>query len=307
MLANLHYVKELGYRSRELLEAGSTREFGLLMHEHWEHKKRRSGGMSNPRIDEWYELGLANGAVGGKLVGAGGGGFLLFYADDRNASAPRHEQGRAGGSTLRFRFRRHEGTVLVTLPVAILAGGLATRLHPVTETLPKALVPVAGEPFAFHQLRLLARRVSRRAVFLVGYLGERIVEAVGDGRRFGVEVDYVFRTGRSFSVPAAPSPPPCPVGDAFFVLYGDSYLECDYLAAEKTFLSCRKPALMTSLPQRRTVGHQQCRYSTRPHPALQQGRAHATDAPHRLWPRCLPQGCLRRRAARQAPGPRHDL
>ena len=53
------------------------------MHEHWEHKKRRSGGMSNPQIDEWYELGRANGAIGGKLVGAGGGGFLLFYAEDR--------------------------------------------------------------------------------------------------------------------------------------------------------------------------------------------------------------------------------
>ncbi|MDF2621826.1 MAG: galactokinase [Xanthobacteraceae bacterium] len=107
MLANLHYVKELGYRSRELLEAGSTREFGLLMHEHWEHKKRRSGGMSNPRIDEWYELGLANGAVGGKLVGAGGGGFLLFYADDRNRL--RHAMNKAGLEEVRFDFD-FEGT-----------------------------------------------------------------------------------------------------------------------------------------------------------------------------------------------------
>src|SRR5262245_17155443 len=84
MLRNLHFVKELGYRSQEALEQGNALLFGELMHEHWEHKKRRSGGMSNPRIDEWYDLGRKNGAVGGKLVGAGGGGFLLFYASDRN-------------------------------------------------------------------------------------------------------------------------------------------------------------------------------------------------------------------------------
>ena len=62
MLSNLHYVKELGYRSKEALEAGKVAQFGELMHEHWEHKKRRSGGMSNPKIDEWYELGMKNGA-----------------------------------------------------------------------------------------------------------------------------------------------------------------------------------------------------------------------------------------------------
>jgi NDP-sugar pyrophosphorylase family protein len=126
-----------------------------------------------------------------------------------------------------------------------LAGGLATRLHPVTETLPKALIPVAGEPFAFHQLRLLARKGLRRAVFLVGYLGERIVEAVGDGRRFGVEVDYVFDGPQLLGTGGAIAAALPRLGDAFFVLYGDSYLECDYLAAEKAFLSSRKPALMT--------------------------------------------------------------
>jgi D-glycero-alpha-D-manno-heptose-7-phosphate kinase len=83
MIANLDYVKELGVQSQHCLEAGHTSEFGRLMHDHWEHKKRRSGGMSNAQIDAWYELGRANGAVGGKLVGAGGGGFLMFYAEDR--------------------------------------------------------------------------------------------------------------------------------------------------------------------------------------------------------------------------------
>lgn len=110
MLRNLHYVKELGYRSKEALESGNASQFGELMHEHWEHKKRRSGGMSNPQIDEWYELGLKNGAVGGKLVGAGGGGFLMFYANDRNKL--RHAMAHAGLEEVRFGFD-FEGTKVV--------------------------------------------------------------------------------------------------------------------------------------------------------------------------------------------------
>ena len=110
MLKNLHYVKELGYRSKEALEKGDTRLFGALMHEHWEHKKRRSGGMSNPKIDEWYELGMKNGAVGGKLVGAGGGGFLMFMAEERNKL--RHAMAKAGLEEMRFRFD-FEGTKVV--------------------------------------------------------------------------------------------------------------------------------------------------------------------------------------------------
>ena len=107
MLQNLHYVKELGLRSRDALEGGNTALFGELMHEHWEHKKRRSGGMSNPQIDEWYDLGRANGAIGGKLVGAGGGGFLLFYADDHRRL--RAAMGKVGLEEVRFRFD-FEGT-----------------------------------------------------------------------------------------------------------------------------------------------------------------------------------------------------
>lgn len=110
MLANLHYVKDLGYRSKAALEAGDTRLFGELMHEHWEHKKRRSGGMSNPKIDEWYQLGMENGAIGGKLVGAGGGGFLMFMAHDRNQL--RHTMAKAGLEEVRFRFD-FEGTKVV--------------------------------------------------------------------------------------------------------------------------------------------------------------------------------------------------
>jgi D-glycero-alpha-D-manno-heptose-7-phosphate kinase len=107
MLQNLHYVKELGHRSRQALEAGDTAAFGELMHEHWEHKKRRSGGMSNPCIDEWYELGRRNGAIGGKLVGAGGGGFLLFYSE--NHRRLRQAMSTANLQEVRFRFD-FEGT-----------------------------------------------------------------------------------------------------------------------------------------------------------------------------------------------------
>lgn len=110
MLRNLDYVKDLGYRSKIALESGNPIQFGELMHEHWEHKKRRSGGMSNPQIDEWYQLGMSNGAVGGKLVGAGGGGFLMFYAADRNML--RHAMAHAGLEEVRFRFD-FEGTKVV--------------------------------------------------------------------------------------------------------------------------------------------------------------------------------------------------
>ena len=110
MLNNLHYVKDLGYRSRNALVEGKTELFGELMHEHWEHKKRRSGGMSNPQIDEWYELGMKNGAVGGKLVGAGGGGFLMYMARDRNKL--RHAMVHAGLEEVRFKFD-FEGTKVV--------------------------------------------------------------------------------------------------------------------------------------------------------------------------------------------------
>jgi D-glycero-alpha-D-manno-heptose-7-phosphate kinase len=107
MIANLHFVKELGLKSKAILESGNAAEFGALMHQHWEHKKRRSAGMSNPQIDQWYDLGMKNGAVGGKLVGAGGGGFLLFYANDRNRL--RHAMNAAGLEEVRFAFD-FEGT-----------------------------------------------------------------------------------------------------------------------------------------------------------------------------------------------------
>jgi D-glycero-alpha-D-manno-heptose-7-phosphate kinase len=107
MLQNLHDVKDLGTRSRAALEKSDTMAFGGLLHEHWERKKRRSGGLTNPQIDKWYELGRQNGAIGGKLVGAGGGGFLMFYTEDHRRL--RSAMAAAGLEEIRFRFD-FEGT-----------------------------------------------------------------------------------------------------------------------------------------------------------------------------------------------------
>jgi len=107
MLENLHFAKKLGLQSRELLEAGDLHGFAELMNVHWEHKKKRSARMSNPQIDHWYRLGRENGALGGKVVGAGAGGFLMFYAEDR-ARLRRAMRG-AGLREVRFRFD-FEGT-----------------------------------------------------------------------------------------------------------------------------------------------------------------------------------------------------
>lgn len=131
------------------------------------------------------------------------------------------------------------------LPVAILAGGLAQRLRPLTETIPKALVEVAGEPFAAHQLRLLARSGVRRVVFCLGYMGERVQEFAGDGSRFGLRIDYAFdgpvlRGTAGALAGAAPL-----LGETFLVVYGDSYLPCDYAAVERQFLESGKGGLMT--------------------------------------------------------------
>lgn len=102
MLNNLHFVKEIGYLSKDALESGNTDKFGELMHQHWEHKKKRSGGMSNQDIDTWYETALKNGAIGGKVVGAGGGGFLMFMAHD--AAKLRSAMTESGLQEVRFKF-----------------------------------------------------------------------------------------------------------------------------------------------------------------------------------------------------------
>ena len=133
------------------------------------------------------------------------------------------------------------------LPVAILAGGLATRLRPITETIPKALVMVAGEPFLFHQLRYLQAQGIAQVVICTGHLGEQIEAAVGNGDAFGLNVEIspdgpkLLGTGGALTA-AAPK-----LGPAFFALYGDSFLPCDFGAVQAAFEASGKPALMTVL------------------------------------------------------------
>ena len=110
MIENLHFVKDLGRQSQKALETGNLHEFARLLDVQWQRKKQRSGGMSNPKINEWYDLALANGALGGKLIGAGGGGFLMFYSEDK--AKLRHAMQQAGLKEVRFRFD-FEGTKLV--------------------------------------------------------------------------------------------------------------------------------------------------------------------------------------------------
>ena len=110
MVENLHFVKDLGLKSQTALEGDNLPEFARLMDVHWQRKKQRSGGMSNSKINEWYDLAMANGALGGKLIGAGGGGFLMFYSEDKVKL--RHAMTRAGLQEVRFRFD-FEGTKLV--------------------------------------------------------------------------------------------------------------------------------------------------------------------------------------------------
>jgi len=130
------------------------------------------------------------------------------------------------------------------LPVAILAGGLATRLRPLTETIPKAMVQVNGEPFAFHQLRLLQRHGIDRVVYCVGYRGEQVADAVGDGSRFGLQVRYSFDGPVLAGTAGALKIARPLLGPDFFVLYGDSFLDCDYLVVERAYRQAGKAALM---------------------------------------------------------------
>jgi NDP-sugar pyrophosphorylase family protein len=131
------------------------------------------------------------------------------------------------------------------LPVVILAGGLARRLWPLTARIPKALVDVAGEPFLAHQLRLLRSHGIAEVVICAGHLGDRIAQFAGDGSAWGLRVQYSSDGDRLLGTAGAICKALPLLGEAFFVIYGDSYLPCDYAAAQKAFQSSGKLALMT--------------------------------------------------------------
>ena len=133
------------------------------------------------------------------------------------------------------------------LPVAILAGGLAIRLHPITETIPKALVDVAGKPFVVRQLDYLRHQGVTRVVLCVGYLGEQVEAVVGDGSAYGLDVRYSWDAPKLLGTGGAIKQALPKLGQQFFVFYGDSYLPIDFRAVERAFLYSGKPALMTVL------------------------------------------------------------
>lgn len=132
-------------------------------------------------------------------------------------------------------------------PVVILAGGLATRLRPITESIPKALIEVAGQPFIFHQLSYLQSQGISKVVLCIGYLGSMIKKEVGNGERWGMSIDYspdgpnLLGTGGTLKQALTLLP------NTFFVLYGDSYLPINFMLVEKAFSLSQKPALLTVL------------------------------------------------------------
>jgi NDP-sugar pyrophosphorylase family protein len=144
---------------------------------------------------------------------------------------------------------------LSQIPVAILAGGLATRLRPITEKIPKSLIPVAGKPFLAHQLELLHARGIRHAVLCIGYLGEMIQRDFGDGSAYGVKLDYSFDGPKLLGTGGAIKRALPLLGDEFFVLYGDSYLPVQYRPIAEFFQRSGKLGLMT-------VYHNEGKYDT---------------------------------------------
>jgi N-acetyl-alpha-D-muramate 1-phosphate uridylyltransferase len=133
------------------------------------------------------------------------------------------------------------------LPVAILAGGLATRLRPLTDRVPKALLGIAGRPFIFHQLELLKRQGVDRVVLCVGHLGEQLEAAVGDGRTLGLAIRYSFDGPELLGTGGALKQALPLLGDRFFVLNGDSYLPCSFAQVQSAYEASGRPALMTVL------------------------------------------------------------
>ena len=131
------------------------------------------------------------------------------------------------------------------LPVAILAGGLATRLYPLSALLPKALMSVAGRPFIFHQLDLIKSQGIERVVLCVGHLGEQVCATVGDGRALGMSITYSFDGTPLLGTAGAIKQALPLLGEHFFVLYGDTYLPCSFGAVQSAYEATRQPALMT--------------------------------------------------------------
>lgn len=134
---------------------------------------------------------------------------------------------------------------LAEIPVAILAGGFATRLRPITEKAPKALTRVAGKPFLAHQLGLLRKQGISRVVLCLGHLGEMIAREFGDGAAHGMRLEYSFDGPKPLGTGGALRQALPKLGREFFVLYGDSYLTCPFAPVAEFFERSGKAGLMT--------------------------------------------------------------
>jgi NDP-sugar pyrophosphorylase family protein len=133
----------------------------------------------------------------------------------------------------------------MSLAVAILAGGLATRLGSISRATPKILLDVGGKPFAVRQIELLQKHGLKRIVLCLGHLGAMVQESLGDGRELDVKIDYIFDGPQALGTGGALRKALPLLGDAFLVLYGDSYLNCDYQAVIRGFRLSGKQGLMT--------------------------------------------------------------
>jgi NDP-sugar pyrophosphorylase family protein len=158
------------------------------------------------------------------------------------------------------------------IPVVILSGGTATRLRPLTESIPKALIDINGEPFIAHQLRLLRARGISRVVVCAGYRGEMIRAFTGSGAAFGVSVEFIFDGPRLLGTAGAVKQALPQLGPTFFVLYGDSYLTCDYRAVQSAFEASGQLGLMTVFRNDGRWDRSNVEYA--------HGRIHAYDKQH---------------------------
>ena len=191
--------------------------------------------------------------------------------------------------------------------VAILAGGLATRLRPMTETVPKSLLEVNGEPFAVHQLRLLQSKGIRRVVFCVGHLGEMIEQTIGNGSTLGLQVDYSFDGPALLGTAGAVRKALPRLGDSFFVMYGDSYLPCDYAAIARQFQTAGVLGMMTVFRNEGKWDTSNVEFEAGNDSRVQQDGPYTRHAVYRLRARSIPDRSVSRFALRKVLRPRRAI
>ena len=245
--------------------------------------------MSNPQIDEWYELGRKNGALGGKLIGAGGGGFLMFYAEDHRRLRAAMARGRPRGGALPLRLRRHEGAVRV-MPAGRdprrRSGHAAAARHRDASRRRWSRSPAGRSPPTSSSC--CAGKASTDVVFCVGHLGEQIEACARRRHRAGAcgsatcsTARALLGTGGAIATRAAAAR-----RSAFFVLYGDSYLECDFAAVAAALPAPARRAGLMTVSATTTVGTAATSSSATAR-IVRYDKAHARagDAAHRLRPR----------------------